>query len=73
MWAGQPDLAIKHFETSLRLNPREHRANPFMGIGVGGLRKIKDDMAARKRSAETIVAEAHAAEVALDQVLDGNG
>ena len=35
LWAGQPDLAIKHFETSLRLNPREHRANPFMGIGVG--------------------------------------
>jgi adenylate cyclase len=33
-WAGQPDLAIKHFETSLRLNPREQRANPFMGIGV---------------------------------------
>ena len=25
---------IKHFETSLRLNPREQRANPFMGIGV---------------------------------------
>ena len=35
LWAGQPDLAIKHFETSLRLSPREHRSNPFMGIGVG--------------------------------------
>jgi len=34
LWAGQPDVAIKHFETSLRLNPREQRANPFMGIGV---------------------------------------
>jgi adenylate cyclase len=34
LWAGQPDLAIVHFETSLRLNPREQRANPFMGIGV---------------------------------------
>jgi TolB-like protein/class 3 adenylate cyclase len=33
-WTGQPDLAIKHFETSLRLNPREQRANPLMGIGV---------------------------------------
>jgi adenylate cyclase len=33
LWAGQPDLAIEHFETSLRLNPREQRANPFMGIG----------------------------------------
>jgi Flp pilus assembly protein TadD len=34
LWAGQPDLAIEHFETSLRLNPGEQRANPFMGIGV---------------------------------------
>jgi TolB-like protein len=33
-WTGQPDLAIKHFETALRLNPREQRANPIMGIGV---------------------------------------
>jgi adenylate cyclase len=33
-WAGQCDLAIKHFETALRLSPREHRSNPFMGIGV---------------------------------------
>jgi adenylate cyclase len=35
LWAGQPDLAIEHFQTSLRLSPREHRSNPFMGIGVG--------------------------------------
>jgi adenylate cyclase len=35
LWAGEPDLAIDHFKTSLRLNPREHRSNPFMGIGVG--------------------------------------
>jgi adenylate cyclase len=34
LWCGQPDLAIKHFEASLRLNPLEQRANPFMGIGV---------------------------------------
>src|SRR5262245_9095031 len=33
-WAGEPELAIEHFQTSLRLNPREHQANPFMGIGV---------------------------------------
>lgn len=46
----------------------------FMDIGVAGLRKIKDDMAARKaRPAEILAAEAHAAEVALDQALDGNG
>jgi tetratricopeptide (TPR) repeat protein len=35
LWVGQPDFAIEHFETSLRLSPREHRSNPFMGIGVG--------------------------------------
>jgi hypothetical protein len=35
LWVGEPDTAIKHFETSLRLSPREHRSNPFMGIGVG--------------------------------------
>jgi adenylate cyclase len=34
LWAGQPDLAITHFETSWRLNPRVARANPLMGIGV---------------------------------------
>jgi tetratricopeptide (TPR) repeat protein len=34
LWAGQIDLAILHFENSLRLNPSEQRANPFMGIGV---------------------------------------
>jgi adenylate cyclase len=34
LWGGQPDLAIEHFESSLRLNPLEQRANPFMGIGV---------------------------------------
>jgi TolB-like protein len=34
LWAGQPDLAIEHFETSWRLNPRVARANPLMGIGV---------------------------------------
>jgi len=34
LWTGQADLAIKHFETSLRLNPREQNANPLMAIGV---------------------------------------
>jgi TolB-like protein/DNA-binding winged helix-turn-helix (wHTH) protein len=34
LWAGQPDLAITHFETSVRLNPRVARTNPLMGIGV---------------------------------------
>jgi adenylate cyclase len=34
LWAGQPDLATKHFETSTRLSPRESRAAAYMGIGV---------------------------------------
>jgi adenylate cyclase len=34
LWAGQPDLAIRHFEASWRLNPRVARANHLMGIGV---------------------------------------
>jgi tetratricopeptide (TPR) repeat protein len=35
LWAGQPDLAVKHFETALRLSPRDRPAGPFMGIGAG--------------------------------------
>jgi adenylate cyclase len=35
LWAGQPDLAIKHLETFIRLSPRENRAGAFLGIGVG--------------------------------------
>ena len=34
LWAGQPELAISHFETSLRLSPH-FRAINFLGIGVG--------------------------------------
>ena len=35
LWAGQPDLAIKQFETGLRLSPRVRMHDPFLGIGVG--------------------------------------
>jgi TolB-like protein len=35
LWAGQPDLAIEHFETGLRLSPRDRSGNPAPGIGVG--------------------------------------
>jgi adenylate cyclase len=35
LWAGQSDLAIRHFETSLRLNPHASRGQTFLGIGVG--------------------------------------
>jgi len=35
LWAGQPDLAIEHFENGIRLNPRAFVAGAFLGIGVG--------------------------------------
>jgi adenylate cyclase len=35
LWAGQPGLAIEHFETGLRLSPRVRMHDPFLGIGVG--------------------------------------
>jgi adenylate cyclase len=34
LWAGQPDVAIRHLETSTRLSPRESRAAAHLGIGV---------------------------------------
>jgi adenylate cyclase len=33
IWAGQPDLALRHFETSLRLSPRDRPAFYLLGIG----------------------------------------
>jgi adenylate cyclase len=35
LWAGQPQVAIGHFETSLRLNPLQGRADYYLGIGMG--------------------------------------
>src|ERR1700738_5232596 len=35
LWAGQPDVAIDHFGTSMRLNPLHRRAGPHLGIGMG--------------------------------------
>jgi adenylate cyclase len=35
LWAGQPELAVSHFETSLRLSPQARRAGTYMSIGVG--------------------------------------
>jgi adenylate cyclase len=34
LWAGQPDPAIEHFETSMRLNPRDRFGAPLTGIGI---------------------------------------
>jgi pentatricopeptide repeat protein len=33
VFAGEPDLALEHFETFLRLSPRDRRANYLHGIG----------------------------------------
>ena len=35
LWAGQPEFAIDHFETSLRLSPHARRAGTFHYIGMG--------------------------------------
>lgn len=34
LWAGDPDTAMAHLETSLRLSPRARTAPTFMAIGV---------------------------------------
>ena len=39
LWHGNPDLAIEHFQTSLRLSPRNPIAASFLGIGVGHVLK----------------------------------
>ena len=33
-WAGQPDLAIEHVETALRLSPRERMGQPLVTMGM---------------------------------------
>ncbi len=35
LWAGQPDLAIEHVETSLRLSPRERIGSAATRDGLG--------------------------------------
>jgi tetratricopeptide (TPR) repeat protein len=35
LWHGEPDVAIKHFQTALRLSFRNPDAACFLGIGVG--------------------------------------
>ena len=38
LFAGQLDLAIQHFETSMRLNPRSQRSFHLAGIGMAHCR-----------------------------------
>jgi len=48
VWAGQPDLAIEHVETSLRLSPRERMGTPLFNIGAAYFLKRRFDEAAAK-------------------------
>jgi TolB-like protein/class 3 adenylate cyclase len=48
LWAGQPDLAIEHAETALRLSPRERMGTPLSLIGEAHFFKREFDEAAPK-------------------------
>ncbi len=47
-YAGQPDLAIKHIETAVRLSPRERVGTPLQVMGVAYFFKRRFDEAAAK-------------------------
>jgi tetratricopeptide (TPR) repeat protein len=46
MWAGEPDTAIEHVKTSLRLSPRERQGTPLGAIGNAYFFKRQFDEAA---------------------------
>jgi adenylate cyclase len=48
VWAGQPDLAIEHVETSLRLSPRERMGVPLALMGMAYFFKRQFHEAAAK-------------------------
>jgi pentatricopeptide repeat protein len=48
LWAGQPDLAIEHVETSLRLSPREPMGQPLFVLGGAFFFKRRFDEAVPK-------------------------
>jgi tetratricopeptide (TPR) repeat protein len=48
LWAGEPDLAIEHIETSLRLSPRERIGQPLTTIGGAYFFKHQFDEAEAK-------------------------
>jgi TolB-like protein/class 3 adenylate cyclase len=48
LWAGQPDLAIEHLETALRLSPRERVGVPLNAMGMAYFVKRQFDEAASK-------------------------
>jgi tetratricopeptide (TPR) repeat protein len=57
LYAGNPELAIEHFERSIRLNPRDLRWAQLTGIGIA--HRLLDDSRAprcvRKRSTSAIL------------------
>ena len=48
IYAGQPDLAIEHLETSMRLSPRERIGTPLQWIGMALFFKRQFSEAASK-------------------------
>jgi adenylate cyclase len=48
LWAGQPDMAIEHLETSLRLSPRARVGPAFVAIGAAHLVSRRFDEAVPK-------------------------
>jgi adenylate cyclase len=48
LWAGHPDLAIAHVETSIRLSPRERMGQPLFVMGMAYFIKRQFDEAAAK-------------------------
>jgi adenylate cyclase len=48
LFAGQPDLAIEHVETALRLSPRERTGSPLSTMGLAYFFKRRFDEAASK-------------------------
>jgi TolB-like protein/class 3 adenylate cyclase len=62
LFAGQADLAIQHFEASMRLNPRSQRGFHLAGIGMALLvtRRFDEALAALRVSLEEVPAFAPA-------------
>jgi TolB-like protein/class 3 adenylate cyclase/tetratricopeptide (TPR) repeat protein len=56
LFAGETDLAIQHFETSMRLNPRGQRGFHLSGIGMAHLlnRRFDDALAVLRASLEEV-------------------
>ncbi|HEY8874257.1 MAG TPA: tetratricopeptide repeat protein [Stellaceae bacterium] len=48
LWAGEPDLAIEHLETAMRLSPRESIGQPLSAMGMAYFLKRQFDVAAVK-------------------------